>query len=534
MPRLQVHLVRSALLSAALLPHATLPSQAQIKQTIDEELLSELVMAKQEEIRQRAIRDLVRPNLKGSNIATYNTVLDIVEVLLKEKNKSAMTRDLVRIVAEHSVAYAITWRFIRTECPTCQCNSDSTHWFDADNKAWERLREAYSKNQGPLQRGAYERTRSCGEPAYEVQLFHYLMDTITLRLRANEGSLKDWLKPTGLFTRSSQRSWQGTAKAEHKRLQTRQANLFPLVNAELESFFTHLEKGAFSWDEIVSAVSNSLPEKLKNIDLRQLAGTKTWSQSLGAHELTNEQVASVFELFRRSVALYRLDEGHNHLIARFADLIDKYLILDPERIDEKSRFGFAIDVEGIILSLEDRIGEGRLSPSKRFFNVRPYFTIGLNYGGYRGPFSDFGDTTVAGVRTVAWAGEKLGLKWRIADFKYARNQPAGEFFQYHGRMYKRLVRPKDPYISNVYANVFASGLLYTIADLRTDKTFDHPVVGGGAGITWFNGLESNINYVAPVISGATFKENIDAGFWSLALDIPLFEYIKAARAKRGK
>jgi hypothetical protein len=521
-------------LLAAALPWVPSSAWGQVKQTIDEELLSALVMAKQEEIKQRAIRDLVRPNLSGSNIATYNTMLDLVDVLLKEKNKSAMTRDLVRIVAEHSVAYAATWYFIKQRCTACGARPDSSEWLKASDSAWEKLLAAYQAHQRTSPAGAYERARTCGDPPYEIRLFNYLLDTISLTLRSENEQLEKWLRPTGLFTRSKQRDWQGTPAQHYKELWHGNEQLQGRILAELDICLRSFGELQVSWEAIVAAISSSQAKKLKDLDLRQLAGTKVWNASLGAHELMNEQVVAVFELFRKTVELYRHDRGRNHLIARFADLVDKYLILDPERMDERNRLGFSIDVESIILSLEDRIGEGRLSPSKHFFNLRPYFTVGLNYGGYRGPFTGFGDTTVAGVRTVAWAGEKLGLKWRIADFKYARNQPAGEFFQYHGRTYKRLVRPKDPFISNVYANAFASGLLYTIADLRTDKTFDYPVVGAGAGLTWFNGLESNICYVAPIIGGATLQENIDAGFWSLALDIPLFEYIKAAREKRGK
>lgn len=509
---------------------------AQLRQSIDEELLSSMVMAKQEEIKQRAIRDLVRPSLDGSSLATYNTVLDLLDVLLKEKNKSAMTRDLVRIVGEHALAYATTWYFIKYQCPTCNAMPYSKErWFLTGSEAWSALRDKYAIHQRLVVQDNYERARTCGDPPYPIVLFNYLLDTISIQMRDPDGEAAKWLSRTGLFTRSSVREWQGVAHSKYKSLWRGDTLLRDSVHSALSEFTTKLAKDEISWQRIIQSIDKASAGVLTRINLKRITGARQWNEALAEHEVVNDQVAALFDLFRKAVELYRHDTGKNRIIARFADLLDKYLILDPEKADPLSRFGFTIDVEGVILSLEDRLKEGAASPTKRcFFNLRPYFTIGLNYGAHRTPFTGFADTAYAGLRTVAWAGEKLGLKWRIADFKYTRNQPMGEYFQYHGMMFRRTVRPKDPYISNVYMNLFASGLLYTVADLRSDADFRHPVLGLGAGLTWFNGLETNIGYVMPVISGATIDENLNAGFLNLALDIPLFEYIKAAREKRGK
>ena len=139
-----------------------------------------------------------------------------------------------------------------------------------------------------------------------------------------------------------------------------------------------------------------------------------------------------------------------------------------------------------------------------------------------------------GLTTVAWAGEKIGLKWRIWDWKYTRGREPGEVFKFHGRNYIRKVRAREPLVSNCYANVFASGLLYTVADLRSESTFNDPIVGLGGGVTWFNDLELNINYAIPMRSTQKFEDNMNAGFWNIGLDIPIFQYIRAAQEKRAK
>ncbi len=73
-----------------------------------------------------------------------------------------------------------------------------------------------------------------------------------------------------------------------------------------------------------------------------------------------------------------------------------------------------------------------------------------------------------------------------------------------------------------------------MADPSSESIFDHPILGFGTGITWFNELELNINYVVPLRNTSNFQENLEAGFWNVGFDIPIFDYIKAAREKKSK
>jgi len=86
-------------------------------------------------------------------------------------------------------------------------------------------------------------------------------------------------------------------------------------------------------------------------------------------------------------------------------------------------------------------------------------------------------------------------------------------------------------VSRWYLSVYGSGLLYTIADLRTENTFKYPIVGVGTGLEFFNGMEANISLAQPMITNSTPAERARSMFLNVGFDIPIFEYIRAARVK---
>ena len=63
---------------------------------------------------------------------------------------------------------------------------------------------------------------------------------------------------------------------------------------------------------------------------------------------------------------------------------------------------------------------------------------------------------------------------------------------------------------------------------RSDASFNSMIGGLGLGIQFFNKMELNASYALPVDS-----PGIEAGFWNVGFDIPIFEYIREARAKKA-
>ncbi len=542
------------------------------KRTIDEELLSGMVQAKQEEVRSRVLRNLINNTIPDANYATYNTLADVLDILTTEKNKGAMTRDMVQVIGEYAVAYGMTWYFItdrRNDRAYAICHRMGL--FDgADSipfSEWERISRAVrfvsrredSKSAGlknPLndldelkRRAAKSKKGKTAKATSEldstiraldlIEFHDWLLDTTIAILRDPtkvDTAFARKLRSTGLFVSSKQRSWQGTAYSKHKDLIHADSLALDTVVKALKQELKGVVDAADGYARIAKAVGLAAPNKLKGLDLTSLVGNDHFGTTVhNGGAVKNEKVAAVFDLFRHAVELYRRSNTDNRFIARLADILNRYVILDEAEFSSNERFGFSIDVEGIILSLEDKVLEGLNSPSrKHFWNLRPYFTIGLNYGAYRAQTLGFETGNTRGVPTIAWAGEKLGVKMRLLDWKYTHSREANEVFLYHGTKYIRYPRPSVPVVSNCYLNLFASGLLYSVADLRTESSYDGVLLGGGAGVTFFNDLELNLSYVVPALSTSDLQQNIDAGFWNVGFDIPIFEYIKAAREKRAK
>ncbi|MBK9147137.1 MAG: hypothetical protein IPM12_04850 [Flavobacteriales bacterium] len=465
--------------------------------------------------------------MRTLNKTTYNTIYDMVDILLTEKNKTVMTRGLVSKAADYALSFASARYLMQSQ--SVFTGAEELKGKSAAEIA-SKLADAYDKVQAP---GALARQGnpirigkiSAGESEqHMVVVDNWLLDQMYIRL-----SRSAKLKELGFFKVESGRTWQydtlRRADIDYVSLWEENATERQRLTSLIDGYRIWLETNLGNIDEVAKAVEATDWKALKGLNLTKIAKQQG--------TVGNAEIAAVMKLFLKTMDLYRYHVGQNATLVRIADIITDYVIFEPEELNPVGLYGFSIDVEGIILTLEDKLLRTTSSPTKNsWFNIRPFFTIGLNYG----YFSSFDSTFIGeerlGIQQVAWAGEKLGLKWFIWDWKYTRGQQAQEPYRFHGRMFTRSVRPRDPVVSNWYCSLYASGLLYTIADLRSEAEFQYPIVGTGTGVRFFNGLELNASYAVPVIPNNQLDENIDAGFWNVGLDIPIFEYIRAARAKR--
>jgi hypothetical protein len=132
------------------------------------------------------------------------------------------------------------------------------------------------------------------------------------------------------------------------------------------------------------------------------------------------------------------------------------------------------------------------------------------------------------IYQLAYVSEKIGIKFKVADFDYTHSHKPLEPFQYRGT-YRRWKGPvADPFINDIYGMIYASGLIYNIVDLKSESNYDFAMLGAGIGISFFNDLELNVSYSVPLIKG---KNSFENGMVNLGFDIPIFEYVKAVRNK---
>jgi len=497
---------------------------AQPKLTIQEDILRDAVIKAQEEGETRFLSNLVQKSIKTTNYTTYNTLYDCVDILLRQSDKSVMKKKLVRSMADYGMCFAVTKVIssrLKRGAEKLNAPTDTAGFIVAAQDLEDVLLRSYAVQKGKETLNPKElngdtlrvdssRVKVVDHSiGYWAGLDNFLMDTV-YQILANSKTLQG----CGLFAdRGTRRNWQyGLLPINYKAFWKEH----PTEREAMLTQVGRLKDNLASLDSITQEAA-----LLMGVQQFKLSSLKLDELSFSDKESVKVAVG-LFDLAAKHFAKYA---RQNAVIQKIAEVIVDHVIFDSG-LEEGSPNKFAIDVEGMILSFEDRFLGWNESPMKNsFFNLRPFFTIGLNYGYFGGPDTAFAVESSLGQRQIAWAGEKVGLKWRLHDWGYTRSREAHVPYKYKGRYITRFVRPRIPLVSNVYWMLYGSGVLYTIADLRSDSEFNQIIIGSGGGIQLFNKLEINLSYALRVDS-----KSLDQGFVNVGFDIPIFSYIRAVRA----
>lgn len=186
----------------------------------------------------------------------------------------------------------------------------------------------------------------------------------------------------------------------------------------------------------------------------------------------------------------------------FSNAIKKYTI-----INTKDQY-IQIDVVSFLTDLQ------QYSDRNNDTWLGLYLTLGLNQNVFFHPVMLPGSTDY--IKYIGFASEKIGLKFRLANF----NKLSG---------YENAVKTdvnlnkRAPFVNQVYAIVYGSGLLYSVANTATSVNFDYPHIGTGLGIRFYNALDVNFVIGFPFIKNEPITKN---AFYGIGLDIPLGEYLE--------
>ncbi|NJL74506.1 MAG: hypothetical protein HC892_05155 [Saprospiraceae bacterium] len=485
------HLVLALGLYFALMP--VLVAQ---RQDIDVQLLSAIVAAKQEELRERILSDLVVKNIKTTNYTTYNTIYNLVNIITTEKNKVVMTQDITQQIADYAIAYGLTTYFMNYEL-----NAPVAVLMDKVNRTeviQQVSREVYVDYSLNDQKTAL--------------LQNFLIDTLYQKLRVLGSTPNTFFYEKGLFQ-----------------------------NDPLRPFFSkglQLDYSVLEGDARLDGISNRLDEFL---EAALVIATNTEDIVFDLLEdsefnltkfvnISEEGIRNLFILFELSISLYREQIGENSFIATIGDIIKRYVIYD---VPEADIYRFRIDVEAIILAFEDKFVESKITNIKQNkIGIKPSFEIGLNYGYFTNADNNFElDGTTVDLRQLALAAEKIGLKFVFMDLEYTRSFSPMEWYQYKGKFYRWENPPRKSTVNKVYGMVSASGLLYNVVDLKNEENFDYALIAAGFGIEFFNGLQMNLECNVPIVPGDGVNEMWRKNFIALGLDIPIFEYLRELRRR---
>lgn len=194
--------------------------------------------------------------------------------------------------------------------------------------------------------------------------------------------------------------------------------------------------------------------------------------------------------------------------------VEKYTEFDAEndRID--------IDVESVIEALYLKYGNRDKNP----FNF--YLTVGLNSA-----FSMGNKVDTTGLN-FNFASEKIGLRLNFWNpqlrSSYTQYESKGKYKQFKNE--KSNFKSQEPVISNMHFLLYGSGLLYQLTDLSTSKNLNATFVGGGVGMTFYNGLSCNASVMIPVFEDQLF--NFQNPYLNVGFDIHFVEYLSALNKKR--
>lgn len=183
-----------------------------------------------------------------------------------------------------------------------------------------------------------------------------------------------------------------------------------------------------------------------------------------------------------------------------------------------------LDVEGFIQALQNL-------PYNHYRPLQFHFTVGTNTVFFQDNLQ-LNDTV--SIRNYSFVGEKIGVKLKLADLKYLRSFSKGETYTYYGRSYLKTAPPSDPMISNLHLLLYGSGILYNLVNTGTTQDFNAPLIGIGAGLTFFNDLDLNVSWGKPIMADKAFFDSSVPTFFNVGFDIQFAEYISRLQDKRQR
>ncbi|MGV3698029.1 hypothetical protein [Flavobacterium sp.] len=470
------------------------------KMSPDLDLISELIAKKQDEIKQRFIKNIVVKNIKTTNYTTYNSMYNLMDVLTTEKNKTVMSKSIVTIVANYSINYALASDFMRssdfTDIPV---KSRLTGTFGLGKLNVEGIRTITDVENRRLVEQKL---------TIDSKVSNYIVDRFYEKLIALEISE---FKEKGLFKKELLENYfkEGLGIDDTGISSGRKATIDGQIDTYLSKFSGKLAAGVGIYNFLKNNIS-------KLNDLKQVP---------------KKDVQMLFDLFLKSLEEFKADKGGNSFLYSIGNIITKYVIYEFNNEDTNVVFKeFKIDVEAIILDLEDNFFNKGKSPLKNHFvGLKPFFTIGMNYATFTSTKSTISsDDNTSTINDVSFVSEKLGLKIILADFGYSRCHKPNEPYLYRGKLRYWETPVVAPLINDIYISIYGSGILYNVVNLKSKENFNFGLVGINAGVTFFNGLEVNVSLAEPIIDRRFSPENT---MFIVGVDIPIFEYIKALNKK---
>ena len=495
------------------------------KGNINVELLTEIIQQKQQEVAERAFRDLIlkkfdKPGAYKS-FATYVYIYNLLHTLTTEKNKVVITRQILNNVMEYCLITGFTMEFIKSNQLKNQKSYNGK--INISDLQKNILKIDYSKSDASfdLKSNSDESWKAYNvylDMAYDIFLndpSKTMQKRGLFRLIEDSPRLKKWFESDNAYFANK---YSGKEKIINETLKIQRDSM--IIS------YRKFVNNSFGGKDLIDIFKD-----LKEVDFKQ-------------ETLTNSQYLALKKTLRISIS-YLKNYTDNNVIATMSEYLLDYTLVEfreetvkTDSITQKNGILY-VDAEGLISSLHEKFtSPSKNSPIARgglwFLNPKLFFIIGVSHNGTFNQGNKLvkdSNGNLSDLNNIYFANEKVGVKFTFADRKYTHSFEPGEEFKFHGKS-KSWIRPqKDPMIIRHELMLYGSGLLYNIVDIKSKQNFDYTLAGVSYGITFYNGLILNAGISVPTNA----DNNVDLGkkmMYNLSFDIPIIEYITAARKKR--
>lgn len=481
------------------------------RNSIDAEVLSQVIRQKQEEVFNRLLSNIIVKYFAGKdpekgvfNFATYYSLYNLVTDITVGKSKTTVSKAVINSAAELAYMYAFV-KFYQQK----QITSLGTLKLLSVNKIENAIIVSELDDDGrrKINTAALLRLNYYLDAAFDVlaqddavQKKFYFQRPIT------SSEVKIWYESLGLkFNKIyKDRPFKDVTEKEIKL-----ADLINGMKAAVPEFLAYVGKDPFI--KIVSGLEKPATgfEQLKEEDINKI---KLMLLEFGKSTdyLFDQNVVKTLVGLIVENTHFGVDEGQKKITRVY------------------------IDVESLILSL-DKIfvaKNKKSSMSSGWFwvvNPRPFLTIGSANGFFLNPDNRLnrGDGPPTSLKNINLASEKIGIRVKVYDGGYTHAFGPGEVYTFKGNKYVWTQPQKKPLVSSVYYNVYASGLLYNILNLKTNQNFDFGYLASNVGVIFFNGLELSAGV------GFVYEDGLDAknSFFKIDFDVPIIDYLSALKNK---
>lgn len=487
---------------------------------IDADVLNEVIQQKQEEVFARLFQNIVVEYFKPKNLdienqiynfPTFYSIYNIVSDLTIGKSKTTVSKAVINSVSEMAYIYA----FVR-------------YYQEYERGQHGLILPANQVEENLIQNADIE-VEVSGKNKLKGVKANDKVDMIRLNLYLEA-------------------AFDVLAKDES--IQKEFAFSRPLTSNEINIWYEqigliHQLPAGYTFQTVTGATT-TLPQLIANMKLRT-ASFLTYAGSDNLVKLIckikktgigfpdNELKKDAVEAIR--LALYDYGNKSDKLFDQ--NVVKALFTLLIENIhyetDENGADVVYLDVESLILSLSKEFvtkqQRSSVSSPLFFINPRPFFTIGTSTAVFiNNNELDIVDGKPARLKNVNLASEKIGFRVKLWDGGYTHSFKPGEVYQYHGYNYVWNQPQTRPLVSSVYYNIYASGLLYNVLNLKTNDNFHYGFIGSNFGLQFFNGLELSTG-AGWVYKDGLSNENV---FLKLDFDVPIIDYLSALAKKNKK